>query len=194
MENNTIHSIVLGKTNVGKTSFCEYISNKNNICNNTYNSTIGVDLFVYSSTNYKVYFWDTNGNDKYNILLTSFYKKASLAYILFDINDKHFYNSIDDYVNIISQFNKNTKIILVGNKIDTLDTNELTPIYNKILNKYPKYTIFISSIKNNTAYTLPMVPHEIHWIVDITLQDTPVLSLQYNLSKNNKNRSCCNFF
>ena len=63
--------IVLGDACAGKTSFVTYL--RDGVFNNLYSSTIGVDFiklnFERNEKTYKVFLWDTAGQEKFDFLL-----------------------------------------------------------------------------------------------------------------------------
>jgi len=63
--------------------------------------------------------WDTCGQEAYRSLITSFYRNASLAILVYSIDNQNSYNNIEAWLNEIkSQSNPETKTFLIGNKID----------------------------------------------------------------------------
>ena len=80
--------ILVGDSSVGKSSIC--LKHTNNSFVNDYNQTDGFINF-YSKIRYKDIFiklqlYDTSGNDMFNSLVTSLYRNASLAMIVYSID------------------------------------------------------------------------------------------------------------
>jgi len=113
--------IVLGDQFSGKSSILRRYKDNKFILNNS--ATIGVD-FISSSINhnnneYTLHIWDTSGQEKFNSIITSYYRNIAVAIIVFDLtNLKSFYN-LKKWLNNIEYYcNKDVLIKLIGNKCD----------------------------------------------------------------------------
>ena len=113
--------IVLGDQFSGKSSILRRYKNNDFILNNS--ATIGVD-FISSSINhnnneYTLHIWDTSGQEKFNSIITSYYRNIAVAIIVFDLtNLKSFYN-LKKWLNNIEYYcYKDVLIKLIGNKCD----------------------------------------------------------------------------
>ena len=66
--------------------------------------------------------WDTAGQEKYNSIISNYYKSAEVAVFVYSINDAKSYNSIQEWykelINEKNDENNNVKKILLGNKLD----------------------------------------------------------------------------
>ena len=114
--------IIIGNSFVGKSSIV-HIATKNSIISDKYKPTIGFDYFSfyieYNSKKIKLQIWDTCGQEVYKSLITNFYRNSSLAIMIYAINDKKSFEDLDMWLKeIITRSNPDTKIILIGNKID----------------------------------------------------------------------------
>ena len=113
--------IVLGDQFSGKSSILRRYKYNKFILNNS--ATIGVD-FISSSINhnnneYTLHIWDTSGQEKFNSIITSYYRNIAVAIIVFDLtNLKSFYNLKKWITNIEYYCNKDVLIKLIGNKCD----------------------------------------------------------------------------
>ena len=125
MENaqNKIKIAIIGGENSGKTKFCEYLVNKNQVDFSNYLATAGASYmakdFIYKKFYYLLDVWDTAGQEKYDSLIKFFYQNADIVFIFF------IYNSKDSFkrANTMFQLAKiNTKpdvvFALIGNKYD----------------------------------------------------------------------------
>lgn len=126
--NENIKLVLLGDTNVGKTSIVNrYIYNKYNYLTE---STIGASYsskifkFNYNPTTevieensnnilkLNVNIWDTAGQEKYNALVSLYYKHANILFYVFDITENNFkinqeiINSLDNITDVVIIFNK----------------------------------------------------------------------------------------
>lgn len=146
--------IVLGDPCTGKTSFVTHL--RDGVFNNLYSSTIGVDFIKlnlhHNSKSYKIFLWDTAGQEKFDFLLPLYYRNLSGLIAFYDITEnKSFYNIhkwIDKFRRINS--NDNIPIIIVGNKTD-MDKDRVVS-YNQLITFANKnnYLYTECSVKNNT--------------------------------------------
>jgi Ras-related protein Rab-7A len=126
--NKLVHCIVLGNTNVGKTTFCHKLVY--NELPSEYISTIGVDFFIKktkinNNNIIKLCIWDTAGQEKYNCIVNTFYRNKDLAIYIFSYND---INSFYDMNNWRDKMNrscgKQFKEIIIGTNIDKIKFNK----------------------------------------------------------------------
>ena len=113
--------IVVGDSGVGKS--CLTMRGTKNHFEECYSPTVGFEFFTFNirvnDKNIKLQIWDTCGQEAYRSLITSFYRNASLAILVYSIDNQNSYNNIEAWLNEIkSQSNPETKTFLIGNKID----------------------------------------------------------------------------
>ena len=113
--------IVLGDCAVGKSNILSKYSK--NIFNKSSKSTIGVELitkfFRYEDKIIKVNIWDTAGQERFTSMITTYYKGAKGALLVYDITRKNTFDNIDNWLKeLISINSKNICISLIGNKSD----------------------------------------------------------------------------
>lgn len=121
-----IKCIVVGNANVGKTTFCHKLINKE--LPGEYLSTIGVDFFsrIFEINDYKLklHIWDTAGQERFNSLVKSFYRQTQLAIYIFSYNDIDSFNQIKKWRNDMHLYCHNVyNEIIIGTKTD---------LYNKV--------------------------------------------------------------
>jgi small GTP-binding protein len=121
--------IVIGNSGVGKTC----ITNKaiKNDFNNNYITTIGMEIYSLfikiNNKTIKLQIWDTCGQEIYRSLIVNFYRSTSLAILVYSINNKDSFRDIDLWVKELKSNNSpDTKLILVGNKLDLQDKREIS--------------------------------------------------------------------
>ena len=75
----------------------------------------------------KLQLWDTAGQEKYKSMVSSYYRGANVALVVFDITN---HNSFDSLPLWIENYYKNgpeqKNIILIGNKKDMVDERQVT--------------------------------------------------------------------
>ena len=133
--------ILLGNVSCGKTSIFNRI--KHNYFHNMYSSTIGVDFckydYKYDNKQFNLHIWDTSGQEKFNNIISSYYRNITAAIIVFDLTDITSFNNIKKWIDELSFYaNDEVEILIVGNKNDLkkniIVTEEM--IKNVINNEY----------------------------------------------------------
>ena len=113
--------IVLGDCAVGKSNILSKYSK--NIFNKSSKSTIGVELvtkyFKYDNKIIKVNIWDTAGQERFTSIITTYYKGAKGALLVYDITRKKTFDNIDNWLKELISINSNKmSVSLIGNKSD----------------------------------------------------------------------------
>ena len=121
--------IIVGDSGVGKS--CLSIKASRNFFEDFYSPTVGFEFLTFNvkveDKNIRLQIWDTCGQEVYRSLISSFYRSASLAVIVYAINSEESYNNIEKWLNDIkTQSNPDVKIFLIGNKADLEDKREIT--------------------------------------------------------------------
>ena len=113
--------IVIGDAGVGKS--CLTTKASKGIFDESYSATVGFEFLVFNvKINEKVIklqIWDTCGQEIYRSLISSFYRNASLAMMVYAIDSKESFNHIEAWLKEVKlQSNPDIKIFLIGNKSD----------------------------------------------------------------------------
>ena len=113
--------IVIGDAGVGKS--CLTTKASKGIFEETYSATIGFEFLVFNvklnDKVIKLQIWDTCGQELYRSLISSFYRNASLAMMVYAIDNKESFNHIESWLKEVKlQSNPDIKIFLIGNKSD----------------------------------------------------------------------------
>ena len=140
--------IIVGDQGVGKS--CLAIKASRNYFEDFYSPTVG---FEFVSFNVKVQekiiklqIWDTCGQEVYRSLISSFFRSASLAIIVYSIDTEDSFNNIEKWLNDIkTQSNPDIKIFLIGNKADLEDKRRLTKEQGEQLCKDHKLAFFMET-------------------------------------------------
>ena len=127
--NHTIKIILLGSTNVGKTSIsmrmCEDVFLENNV------PTIAAEFFIikhkFEDCTLNIQMWDTAGQEKFRSLMPMYYRDTDVAIFVFDVTDKDSLERVKENMNDFknSVHFENTILYVVGNKIDNKYTREV---------------------------------------------------------------------
>lgn len=118
---NVIKIILLGDTNVGKTSFIRKYMKLN--VPETHTSTIGAAMFTkrieYNNTSINLNIWDTAGQERYTSLTALYYRSSKIAIIMYDVtNQQSFIRAKEYLLNVKMKGPDNIIIGLIGNKND----------------------------------------------------------------------------
>lgn len=113
--------ILLGDSNVGKTSFIRKYMKLN--VPEKHNSTIGTAMFTkhieYNNTSVDLRIWDTAGQERYASLTTLYYRSSNIAIIMYDVtNSQSFIRAKEYLLSIKTKGPDNIVIGLIGNKND----------------------------------------------------------------------------
>ena len=113
--------IVLGDCAVGKSNILSKYSK--NIFNKSSKSTIGVELitkiFKYDDKILKINIWDKAGQERFTSMITTYYKGAKGALLVYDITRKNTFDNVDNWLKELIAINSNNICIsLIGNKSD----------------------------------------------------------------------------
>ena len=113
--------IILGDAGVGKS--CLTTQAIKNTFSEAYNTTIGFEFVSFNvklnDKAIKLQIWDTCGQEIYRSLISSFYRNAALAVLVYSIDSKKSFMNLDAWLKDIKlQSNPDIKIFLVGNKTD----------------------------------------------------------------------------
>ena len=120
-EDYSFKIIVLGDCAVGKSNILSKYSK--NIFNKSSKSTIGVELitkfFKYEDKIIKINIWDTAGQERYTSMITTYYKGAKGALLVYDITRRNTFDNIDNWLKELITINSNNiSVCLIGNKSD----------------------------------------------------------------------------
>ena len=147
--------IIVGNSGTGKTTFIHALTDKTI---NQEESTIGVDYMVRRLTLYgkkvTIQIWDTAGLPKYHSIITSYYRCAVCAFILYDITNQESFNNLDYWLNDIknNSISKYCIIVLIGNKADDEKNRVIPKIKGKdyaTLNNLRFYEVSSLNISSN---------------------------------------------
>ena len=118
--------IVIGDTGVGKS--CLTVRGIKNVFENVKDTTIGFEFFtlmikfINEQQIIKLQIWDTCGQEIYRSLVTNFYRSATLAFIVYSLDNYQSFKNIDVWLREIrTNSSPEVKIILIGNKKDLED-------------------------------------------------------------------------
>ena len=116
---SSIKVIILGDSYVGKSSLI------NRLINNKFielSSTISIEYHTYiiSINDYKIrmQLWDTAGQEKYNSIISNYYKGTDVAIFVYSIDKQETFENIQMWFKHLKENNEDSLNILIGNKLD----------------------------------------------------------------------------
>ena len=120
--------IVVGDAGVGKS--CLTTKAAKGIFDETYSATVGFEFLTFNvklnDKIIKLQIWDTCGQEIYRSLISSFYRNASLAMMVYSIDSKESFIHIETWLKEVKlQSNPDIKIFLIGNKADLEEQREV---------------------------------------------------------------------
>ena len=140
--------IVIGDSGVGKSC----LTNKatTNIFEDNYNATVGFEFFTLNIKMYdkiiKLQIWDTCGQELYRSLVTNFYRNCSLAIIVYAINSKPSFESIESWLKELrTHSNPDAKVFLIGNKVDLEKERQVTTEEAEQFKQINKLNLFMEA-------------------------------------------------
>ena len=121
--------ILIGNSGVGKS--CILQRYMKHTFEESYKCTIGVDFLmksiVINGQTVKLQLWDTAGQEKYKSMVSSYYRGANVALIVFDITNHQSFDSLPMWTeNFYKNGPEQKNIILIGNKKDLADLRQVT--------------------------------------------------------------------
>jgi len=149
---------VIGDPAVGKTSLIQKYTKGS--FQNDYLPTIGAQFSKYDEDiegdRVSLLIWDIAGQDTYHFLRPAFYEGSKGAIVVYSLEDseqgKLSYDHIDEWHDEIKEYCSTIPVILIGNKVDLVDEQELN---EKKIQKLVKKRGFIghyrTSAKNGTG-------------------------------------------
>ena len=121
--------ILIGNSGVGKSSILQRYMNKT--FQESYKCTIGVDFLMKSleidGKIVKLQLWDTAGQEKYKSMVSSYYRGAHVALVIFDLTNHSSFDSLSLWIeNYYKNGPEQKNIILIGNKKDLVELRQIT--------------------------------------------------------------------
>ena len=169
-----IKIVIIGDTAVGKTNLIlRYLRDQYDSDNK---ATIGVDFFVKDMETdghkFKIQFFDTAGQEKYKSICSTYYKNADGVILAYDVVNRRSFDNIESWLDEIHRYQtKDTKVLLVGNKIDLDAKRQVTTDEGQTFAKEKKlYFMETSALTNKDKCVNKSFEVIINEIMSIMLQ------------------------
>ena len=93
--------------------------------------TIGFNVLSFNTTmenkNIELKIFDTCGQEVYRSIISSFYREAGLAMVVYEIDSRESFLNINQWMNELKKYsNPDVKIFLIGNKSDLVDERKVS--------------------------------------------------------------------
>jgi small GTP-binding protein len=113
--------ILLGNSGVGKTNLLSRL-NKGEF-SSEFTSTIGVEFLTHvmqvDNIDVKAQIWDTAGQERFHAMMTTYYRKAVGALLIFDVCDRQSLLGVEKWLEqLLNVAEPGLHAVLVGNKAD----------------------------------------------------------------------------
>ena len=128
-QNEVIKIILLGSTEVGKTSIInrfdgDFFSEK---MLSTFGSSFISKEIIINEKKIRLDVWDTAGQEQYKALSKLFVKNSKIMILVYDITNKESFDELDYWYNFIkNELDKEVTLGLVGNKADLYEDEKVT--------------------------------------------------------------------
>lgn len=126
--------VLVGHFNVGKTSLTRrFVHSK---FSENYLTTIGVNIekkeVRLNNSDVTMIIWDLAGEDSLKKSQQSFIKGAHGVIYVFDLTRESTYTNIEEQIKFLKEILPDTKISVIGNKMDLLSKDESLKVRNSI--------------------------------------------------------------
>lgn len=204
---HTIKIILIGDSNVGKSSFLlRYADDE---FNDSHTSTIGIDFktkfivhkYLGNNKIIKQQIWDTAGQEKFRIIVNSYYRGAYFALLFFDFTNIESFGNLSLWIDDIKKFNTETLIIVIGTKADLESNYEIT---DEMINGFVKQNPDIQAyykVSAKSGLDIDVVFNDLNNIYlnkintnkldTIILTENTILNPQNSTNINKSRLNCC---
>ena len=148
--NRNFKVIVIGNIGVGKS--CLSLKGTKGIFEDDYVPTVGVDFFTFvtkvkpDGSVIRLHIWDTCGQEGYKSLIQNFFREASLAILVYSIDDVSSFNAIEGWIKQLKNYSSpDVKIFLIGNKSDLEDKREVPFAKGQQKQKEFRFNLFLET-------------------------------------------------
>ncbi|XP_034942329.1 ras-related protein Rab-24-like [Chelonus insularis] len=194
--------VLLGNSEVGKTSLLERYVNERFNESMAYQNTIGA---AYAAKNVEVDdktitlgIWDTAGTERYNAMVRIYYRDAKAAIVCYDITNQASFNRARVWIQELRSQEEECKIYLCATKKDLIDNDQTPTPYEpspslEMVQRYAdgigsKFFITSSKTGENVAQLFQEIARDY-----ASNPANVIIEKTINLSvlSNNKKKHCC---
>lgn len=204
MEKKTLKVILLGDSNVGKTSIIRrYTKNDFSVSTMaTVSGGLAVKEIEISKTKIELQIWDTAGQERFSSLSRLFFRNCHACIIVFDLSQPKTFDSVVNWKKLFVEYgaydeDKLPPIFLVGNKLDLKKSSKVNEYdMGQVISKENFYEdkIRISASKGNDVPELfkNVATHAYHYEKKLnTPDDGERKTLNEKQENDEEKKSCC---
>jgi len=146
--------VFAGDSSVGKTSFIAKYCNEVNLANATKTDEFKIKSVQVNSKNIQLEIWDTCGQEKFNSIDKSYYRRAHGFVLMYDISNVQSFENVRKWIRAINETcDAKVPILIVGNKSDlrsaTLQTKLIKQEQGELVARNNGLLFTESSIKDD---------------------------------------------
>lgn len=156
----TVKVVVAGPGGVGKTTLLKRLETNNYI---PAISTVGVNFLILDQeigeTILRIAYWDYAGEDRFKSLFPGYCQGSSAGVLTFDTSRIQTLSELPTWLSMLKQHNDpNIPVILLGNKIDTIDEKQREIVREAAVRFVKEYNLsgyYFSSAKTGEGLSSP---------------------------------------
>jgi len=189
-----IKIILLGEKFVGKTSLIKVASGEKFDPNVTPSLTCSNKACTYKAPDnkeYKYYLWDTAGQEYFRSLNNVFMKNAKIVILVFAVDDKSSFQSLNYWLEQAKNNNTNFITGLIGNKMDLLDEQVVTDKDAKTFAKEHDIKYILTSAKTDDIGIKNFIEELLNDYLNKYYNPSSKNYVKLNGKKNNSKSKCC---
>lgn len=191
--NQTVKTIMLGNSAVGKTSLLQKFVRGDSF--GMVNSTIGLDFLVkdmdVEGCKIKFQLWDTCGQERFKSMTQTYVRNSELVLLVFDITDYASFESIDywlKYIDDMPGVQPITKVI-IGNKTDLENKREVPQVEAEEFAKAHGCDYYETcKFNSNIELVFQDLCIKLHELMQTKIRGQEQIRINDN---NTNNKSCC---
>ncbi|CDH54148.1 ras-related protein rab-18 [Lichtheimia corymbifera JMRC:FSU:9682] len=128
----TLKLLLIGNSNVGKSSLLLRFTDDTFLPQEEVSATIGVDFKVammdVDDQKYKLTIWDTAGQERFRTLTSSYYRGAQGVILVYDVSSRESFEALDTWWKEVNTYCSSPDVVkmIVGNKVDKESSRAVT--------------------------------------------------------------------
>ena len=150
-KNLSLKILIIGDTSVGKTSIL--LNYVDHVFPEEHIATIGVEYkdkdIIKNGYNIRLQIWDTAGQERFHSITKNIFRNTNGVLFVYDVTKRKTFNNIKNWIKDTENLDKDTKGIILGNKIDLEDQRTVENEELKELGDKYKMKVLEISAKNN---------------------------------------------
>ncbi|ORX45291.1 hypothetical protein DM01DRAFT_1340105 [Hesseltinella vesiculosa] len=131
-ETPTLKLLLIGNSNVGKSSLLLRFTDDTFLPQEETSATIGVDFKVSNmevdGETFKLTIWDTAGQERFRTLTSSYYRGAQGVILVYDVSSRETFDALNTWWNEVNTYCSSPDVVkmIVGNKVDKESSRVVT--------------------------------------------------------------------